>query len=211
MTDRKTRNTSYIFSIIFHASLLVLLYYMKLEVEYPVKEYIEVGFGGISNGSSGATGDNIVSAIDETKQDEIKEKSKEDVEVPKVKNSFENEVPATDNKKNKEKVVEPKGNKGTGSGNTGFDIEWGGNGKRKIYSYTLPDYPEGVNKEIDIRLRFSILPDGTVGTIFPLTKADTKLENAAMNSLRQWRFEPLPLQQKKTEQFAIIVFPYRLQ
>jgi len=58
-------------------------------------------------------------------------------------------------------------------GSSGFDIEWGGNGKRKIYSYSLPAYPEGVNKEIDIRLRFSILPDGTVGTIFPLTKADT--------------------------------------
>ncbi|MDP3148546.1 MAG: energy transducer TonB [Ignavibacteria bacterium] len=211
MTERKTKNTSYIISIIFHASLLVLLYYMKLEVEYPVKEYIEVGFGGISNGSSGAAGDNAISVVDDVKKEELKDKSKEDVEVPKVKNTFENEVPATANKKNDEKVIEQKGNKGAGTGNTGFDIEWGGNGKRKIYSYTLPAYPEGVNKEIDIRLRFSILPDGTVGTIFPLTKADTKLENAAMNSLRQWRFEPLPSQQKKTEQFAIIVFPYRLQ
>ncbi|MCK9211742.1 MAG: energy transducer TonB [Ignavibacteriaceae bacterium] len=211
MTELKTRNTSYGISILFHLALLVLLFYMKLEVEYPVKEYIEVGFGGISNGSSGASGDNVLSTIDEKKVEELKEKIKEDVEVPKVKNTFENEVPAVTKKKSKEKIVEPKGNKGLGTGNSGFDIEWGGNGKRKIYSYTLPEYPEGVNKEIDIRLRFSILPDGTVGTIFPLTKADTKLENAAINSLRQWRFEPLPLQQKKTEQFAIIVFPYRLQ
>lgn len=211
MTERKTTNTSYAISIIFHLALLVLLFYMKLEVEYPVKEYIEVGFGGISSGSSGASGDNVLSTIDEKKIEELKEKSKEDVEVPKVKNTFENEIPASAKKKNEEKVIEPKGNKGVGTGNSGFDIEWGGNGKRKIYSYTLPAYPEGVNKEIDISLRFSILPDGTVGTIFPLTKADTKLENAAINSLRQWRFEPLPLKQKKTEQFAIIVFPYRLQ
>ena len=211
MTLRNTRNTSYIISIIFHAALLVLLFYMKLEVEYPVKEYIEVGFGGITDGSSGASGNNVVSTVDDKKLEELKKKSNEDVEVPKVKNTFENEVPVSSKMKNDDKIIEPKGNKGAGIGTSGFDIEWGGNGKRKIYSYSLPEYPEGVNKEIDIRLRFSILPDGTVGTIFPLTKADTKLENAAMNSLRQWRFEPLPTQQKKTEQFAIIVFPYRLQ
>ena len=73
-----------------------------------------------------------------------------------------------------------------------FDIEWGGTGKRKIYSYNIPAYPAGVSKEIDVKLRFSILPDGTVGRIFPLIKADTRLETAAINSLRQWRFEPLP-------------------
>ena len=62
-------------------------------------------------------------------------------------------------------------------------------GTRKIYSYLIPAYPEGVNKEIDIRLKFTIKPDGTVGSIFLLTKADTRLENAAINSLWQWRFE----------------------
>ena len=75
----------------------------------------------------------------------------------------------------------------------------------------MPSYPEGVNKQVDIRLRFSIMPDGTVGTILPLIKADTRLENAAINSLRQWRFEPLDPSQKQVEQTAVIVFPYRLQ
>ena len=208
MSEQKTRTTSYLLSILFHAGVLVLFFYLKLEVEYPMKEYIEVGFGGITGGASNASAENV---LDEKNVEDLKVDAKEDVKVPKVKNTFDNEVPATAKKKIEEKIEEPKGNKGLGLGNSGFDIEWGGNGKRKIYSYTLPAYPEGVNKEIDIRLRFSILPDGTVGTIFPLTKADTKLENAAMNSLRQWRFEPLPVKQKKTEQFAIIVFPYRLQ
>lgn len=55
---------------------------------------------------------------------------------------------------------------GQGEGGAGFDIQWGGNGTRKIYSYQIPDYPDGVNKEIDIRLKFTIKPDGTVGSIF---------------------------------------------
>lgn len=93
--------------------------------------------------------------------------------------------------------------------NSGFDIQWGGNGTRKIYSYIIPDYPEGVNKEIDIRLKFIIKPDGTVGKIFLLSKADTRLENVAINSLWQWRFEPLSANQVQEDQTAVIVFPYR--
>ena len=95
--------------------------------------------------------------------------------------------------------------------NFGFEIDFGGRGKRKIYSYALPSYPEGVTKEIDVKLKFTIQPDGTVGKIIPLIKADTKLEFAAINSLRQWRFEPLPESQKKLEQSAVIIFPFRLQ
>jgi TonB family protein len=93
--------------------------------------------------------------------------------------------------------------------NSGFDIQWGGNGTRKIYSYIIPDYPEGVKKEIDIRLKFIIKPDGTVGKIFLLSKADTRLENAAINSLWQWRFEPLTANQVQVDQTAVIIFPYR--
>ena len=110
-----------------------------------------------------------------------------------------------------EATTEGQGNISEGEGSFGYDIDWGGKGKRRIYSFSIPTYPEGVQKEVDIRLRFTILHDGTVGTIIPQTKADTKLENAAINALRQWRFEPLSPNQKQAEQTAVIVFPYRLQ
>lgn len=114
-------------------------------------------------------------------------------------------------KKEPTKTEEEESEDGIGKGKYGFEIDFGGKGTRKIYSYSLPKYPEGVAKEIDVKLRFTILPDGTVGKIFPLIKADTRLENAAINSLRQWRFEPLPDKQKQAVQTAVIVFPYRLQ
>ncbi len=100
---------------------------------------------------------------------------------------------------------------GEGEGGFGFEIDFGGRGMRRIYSYSLPDYPEGVSKEIDVKLRFTIMPDGTVGKIFPLIKADARLELTAINSLRQWRFEPLPPNAKQIDQTVIITFPYRLQ
>jgi protein TonB len=156
---------------------------------------------------------------------EIKKEVKE-VELPVAKNtSKDNNVTPSEKSKdksvtnsteNKDKTnsnvtTSGQGNLADGEGSFGFDIDWGGKGTRKIYSYTLPAYPEGVYKEIDIRLRFTILPDGTVGNILPLIKADTRLENLAINSLRQWRFEALGPMQKKVEQVAVIVFPFRLQ
>lgn len=98
-----------------------------------------------------------------------------------------------------------------GNLNYGFEIDFGDRGKRKIYSYTLPPYPKDISKEIDVKLRFTILPDGSVGKIFPLIKGDARLESAATNSLRQWKFEPLEKSQKQVEQTAVITFPFRLQ
>ena len=106
---------------------------------------------------------------------------------------------------------------GNGNGNgfgdglgDGFGIDWGGR-IRKIYNYTIPKYPEGVYKDIDVKLRFSILPDGSVGNILVLKKADSRLEQVAIYALRLWRFEPLQGKQQQTAQSVVITFPFRLE
>ncbi len=231
MTYNSIRHISFSISMIIHIIIFILLLLIKFTLDYPPREYVELSFGKSSQqGSSGAIGTQInqVEENAEAVKNETVDKSREvkEVDLPKAKNtSEENVVKPAD--KQKEQTRETKtetteksdskvaavgqGNKAEGEGSFGFDIDWGGQGTRKIYSYILPAYPEGVNKEIDIRLKFSILPDGTVGTILPLTKADTRLENAAINSLRQWRFQALAPGQKQVEQAAVIVFPYRLQ
>ena len=231
MTYTSIRHISFSISMIIHLIIFILLLFIKFSIDYPPREYVELSFGK-SNlpGSSGAIGTQInqVEENAQSKTNETVDKSREvkEVELPKAKNtSEENVVKPADKQKEQTKAVKTEtkenndskvttagqGNKAAGEGSFGYDIDWGGQGQRKIYSYIVPAYPQGVNKEIDIRLRFSILPDGTVGNIFPLTKADTKLENAAINSLRQWRFEALAPGQKQVEQTAVIVFPYRLQ
>ena len=106
---------------------------------------------------------------------------------------------------------------GNGNGNgygdglgDGFGIDWGGR-IRKIYNYSIPKYPEGVYKEIDVKLRFSILPDGTVGNILVLKKADSRLEQVAIEALRLWRFEPVSTNSPQTSQTVVITFPFRLE
>lgn len=232
MTYNSIRNTSYSVSIFLHLIMLLLFLLIKVTIDYQQQDYVELSFGQSGEeGSSGAIGTQIEKVEELAKPEEktVADNSApevKEVELPTAKNtSEENVIQPAENSKEQSTVSKTKteettdskvttvgqGNKAEGDGSFGYEIDWGGKGTRRIYSYNLPTYPEGVQKEIDIRLRFTILPDGTVGTILPLTKADTKLENAAINSLRQWRFEPLSQTQKQSEQAAVIVFPYRLQ
>lgn len=85
------------------------------------------------------------------------------------------------------------GSRGTGKGaGYGFgDIEWGGGGNRIVLHKPLPRFPSGVNTSATLKFKFVVMPDGTVGRIIPLQKADPKLEHAALEALRQWRFNAL--------------------
>jgi len=232
MSDKKRSGASLTVSVLFHAALLSLFILFNLSFDYEPSEYVELSFG-VSNegGSSGSKGREI-EMVKETAKTEVenmtenKNKEVKEVNLPIAVNTSEENIikPADRDKKVSEKssiendntdlssvTSSGQGNLAEGEGSFGFDIEWGGKGIRKIYSFKLPKYPGGVIKEADIKLQFTILPDGTIGTIFPKIKADTRLENAAINSLRQWRFEALDPSQKQVEQTAVIVFPYRLQ
>jgi len=232
MTYNAIRNMSYSFSFIFHSVLLLIFLLITINLDYPPREYVELSFGRSGDiGSSGAQGNQIeevekLSSPQEKNQTADKSIVVKEVELPVAKNTMEENVvmPAdkskevasvsnskSDQEQNSNVSTEAQGNKSEGEGSFGFDIDWGGKGKRQIWSYPLPKYPSGVYKEIDIRIMFTIKPDGSVGSTRLLTKADTKLENAALNSLRQWRFEPLSSSYKQMEQNAVIVFPYRLQ
>jgi len=232
MSSKKSSGISYTISLALHAIAILLFLLINLSFDYVPSEYIDLSFGiSDQTGSSGAQG-NKINIIKESSKPNEKEQSKEknpevkEVDLPVAINTEDENVikPANNEKEvaeektelNAETVVSnsksnEEGNNSNTEGNFGFDIDWGGKGTRKIYSFILPQYPEGVKKEVNIKLQFTILPDGTVGTIIPKMKADTRLENAAINSLRQWRFEALSSNQRQVEQTAVIVFPYRLQ
>lgn len=231
MSSKKSSGISYSISLVLHAIAILLFLLINLSFDYVPSEYVELSFGiSDQTGSSGAQG-NKINIIKETPKPSEKEQSKEknpevkEVDLPiAVSTEDENVIKPANNEKevaeesneiNTETVASNSKSSEEGNssveGNFGFDIDWGGKGTRKIYSFILPQYPDGVKKEVNIKLQFTILPDGTVGTIIPKMKADTRLENAAINSLRQWRFEALSSNQRQAEQTAVIVFPYRLQ
>jgi protein TonB len=211
---KKSEFKSTIVSVVIHAIILLALLAFKITPEVDLNEYVTIGFGTIAkSNSSGSTQKSITTKVEPKKKDEVL--------VPKTKNvDKENEVvvakPIEKKEDIKKEEIKDEGKKEVketeeGEGNFGFELDFGGKGKRKIYSYRIPEYPPSVSKEIDVKLRFTIMPDGSVGRIIPIIKADTELEAAAMNSLRQWRFEPLPEGAKKNPQSVSITFPFRLQ
>lgn len=233
MNVRKSRRLSYLLSVTAHVALLGLFWIISFDLDYDDDQWVEIGFGtsGIE-GSAGAVGNQLEGVRREEAEAEessssAAETEQQEVNLPEAENTSENDVTtkseqsehygrsaAAETPRREERSSSvSRGNRTSGAGSLGYDIDWGGRGKRKLLTTPpiLPTYPAGVNKEIDIRLRFTILPDGTVGGVIPLTKADTRLENAAMNALRQWRFERLPSGQRNVVQTAIIVFPYRLR
>ncbi len=211
----RTANISYLISITAHLLLMFIFLFIKFSIDPPEDDYVTIGFGA---GGSG----NIMQSPPKV-QPKLKQqiKKEEKVELPVAKNQDEENL-ITESKKKEEKKEVTKIDKnsdsekeniddGINAGGFGYDIDFGGKRVRKVYSYFIPPYPEGVAKEIDVKLRFTIMPDGTIGKIFPLIKADSRLESAAINALRQWRFEPLPGAQSQQVQTAVIVFPFRLQ
>lgn len=230
----------YLISSVVHIVIISLFLLVKMNDSAQTEEYYLVGFSsgfGLGSGSpgeaGGASGNQAV-----TEKAEEKKMDPKDAELPDTHNADDEKISnKVDTKKIKDDIASSKikpltksdlkstgtgngtgntngngiGTGGDGNGGFGFELDFGGRGKRRIYSYFLPPYPEGVSKEIDLRLRFTILPDGTVSKIIPLIKADARLESSAINSLRQWRFEPIPPNMKQSEQTVVITFPYRLQ
>jgi TonB family protein len=106
------------------------------------------------------------------------------------------------------------GGAGGGSGggigkSTGYSIDWGGTGGRRLLSGLIPKYPDGTDKQMAVVLQFSVLPDGTVEGIVPTRKTDQLLENAAVKALHTWRFEPLPSEMGARTQSGKVSFNFR--
>jgi hypothetical protein len=64
---------------------------------------------------------------------------------------------------------------------------------RSLYT-PKPDYPEGLNKQAVIKIKITVLPDGSVSPAEMVTvrKENTVLEELSKNKLKTWRFRPLP-------------------
>ncbi len=91
-----------------------------------------------------------------------------------------------------------------------YEISWEG-GDREIIADVIPKYPEGIYKEVLIRIKISVLPNGTVGDMIPLQKGDATLESLTMKALKQWRFNPLETGAPQVDQSAIVSFRFVLK
>ncbi len=184
------KKVNYLFSVVLHLVLILISAFVFINKQPQV---VTLGYGNVEFSTFVK---NNFARKNKTKKYKIKN---------------EGNGEAIDKTENKVSVPSLKNKNLSSYLNGKFSIDFNGKRKRAIYSYVLPEYPNGVEKEANIVLKFIIQPDGTVANIIPIIKADSRLEIAAINALKNWRFEPLPQQLPQLKQEAIIVFPYRLQ
>jgi len=91
-----------------------------------------------------------------------------------------------------------------------YEISWEGVVRDILYD-PLPQYPEGLDKEARIRIKITVLPNGTIGDLIPLQKADATLESVTMKTLKLWRLSPLKPTDPQVTQTAVITFRFILQ
>ena len=91
-----------------------------------------------------------------------------------------------------------------------YEITWEGVVRDILYD-PLPTYPEGFDREARIRIRITVLPNGTIGDLIPLQKADATLESVTMKALKLWRLSPLKPIDPQLNQTAVITFRFVLQ
>ncbi|MDZ7724724.1 MAG: energy transducer TonB [candidate division KSB1 bacterium] len=109
-------------------------------------------------------------------------------------------------------VLGDPGSSNTGSGETlrPFFLQ-GDAADRRIVQQVLPEYPDDLQREARVQLKFTVYPDGRVGRIIPIKKAGPQLENRAINALKQWRFDELTPAQPQNNVTGIITFIFKLQ
>jgi len=89
-----------------------------------------------------------------------------------------------------------------------FAIEGPASERKVIYKPThLPEVQ--IDVEVDIRLKFWVLPDGSVSEVIPLQRGDVRLERAAIEYLKNWRFTPVAPNNPKV--WGIVPIKYKLQ
>ncbi|MBN1326473.1 MAG: energy transducer TonB [Candidatus Cloacimonetes bacterium] len=79
---------------------------------------------------------------------------------------------------------------------------------RTILTKTIPEYPAGVQKNIEVKLRFEVMSDGSVTNVIVVKKADPELEEISMDAIREWRFNSL---NQDIVQLGFITFIFQMK
>lgn len=104
------------------------------------------------------------------------------------------------------------GGEGTDVGKSvAYSMQWGDGGTRRLLVGELPQYPEGVSVEAQIRIEAVVTPGGKVRTMRPVQKGNKRLEDAAIDQVRNWLFEPLTSGVRQADQICLITFNFVLR
>ena len=91
-----------------------------------------------------------------------------------------------------------------------MQIAWEGEARTRV-SGKLPAYPRDAQREAQVRVRFTVRPDGSVTELLLAQKGGPAFDEAALAAVRTWRFTPLAKDARRADQSATAVFTFRLK
>ncbi|MFC1477614.1 hypothetical protein ACFL6L_04000 [candidate division KSB1 bacterium] len=106
--------------------------------------------------------------------------------------------------------VQTEGLGGQGKIKKPYEIRWEG-GDREILADPLPQFPEGIERDVVIKMQINVLPDGTMGNIVTLQKGNAVIESETNKALKKWRFNPLEPSAPQVSQKGVITFRFVLK
>jgi TonB family protein len=79
---------------------------------------------------------------------------------------------------------------------------------RKVLQREIPEYPNGMQKSVRVRIRLEVRADGSVGKMIILQKAGSPFDENTMKALKNWKFNPIAGNEVQT---GTITFNYNLK
>jgi len=83
-------------------------------------------------------------------------------------------------------------------------------GRALVYKPAPPQLTD-IENDVELRLKFWVLPDGTIGEVIPLKRGDVQLERVAIAYLKKWQFQPLASDVPQQKIWGTIPIVFTLQ
>ncbi len=90
-------------------------------------------------------------------------------------------------------------------------ITWKSGTPRTRTSGRMPIFPAGSRREAHVTVQFTVTPSGRVRDIIIVEKGDPRYEQAAVEAVRTWRFNPLAKSMQQVNQLGEASFFFRLR
>ncbi len=233
-SSRKDLQKGLLASIGFHMLLLLLTLLITVRMEPEAREYAELSFASLPTALPPLPPPK--EAAPSPAPGEKPEEPATPVKLPRMRTMDERELlpatapdklglregaedargPGVGQKEPLEEVTVGEEKKGTPTETPGaregpqFTIE-GPLAGRAAISRVIPKYPPGHQKEVVVKAKLVVLPNGLVSEVVPLQKGDPLLEELTVKALSQWKFNPLPPDLPQLPQEGKITFIYRLK
>lgn len=99
----------------------------------------------------------------------------------------------------------------SGTPSSSANIVWSSGVSRSRIAGSLPAFPKDVNREAQIKVKFTVRPNGAIYGLTLMQKGEPRFEEAALAAMRGWKFNVLPSSMQQVDQDGVVTFFFKLQ